>query len=63
MMPRDKWYFAGAIVWFAYASYRLRDLYESRDLSEDWGGLFTLGTALLFLYGAYRKPKLVEKGK
>lgn len=57
MMPRNKWSFVAAVVWLFYASLRLQDLYESRDLSEDWGALVALAAGILFLRGAYRKDE------
>lgn len=52
--PPKKWQFAAAIALLVYASFRLRDLYESRDFSEDWAGPGLFVTGLLFMRAAFR---------
>ena len=56
VIPPNTWYFVAAVVWLVYASFRLHDLYVSRDLSEDWGGPGALLASVLFLRTAYRVP-------
>jgi hypothetical protein len=68
MMSRINWHFVAALVWFASSAPALCDLYESRDLSDDWIGLVLLLNGFLFLYGGYRAQeaeyaKPVEKSK
>ena len=58
MKPRDNWSFVIAMLSIIPAVLGMISLYESRDLSQDYDGPLWLLIFAIWLYQAYRKPKI-----
>ena len=54
MIPRNRWYFAAALVALACGIIGMSELFYSRDLSDDWHGPAWILTGLAWLAIAYR---------
>ena len=55
--PRDNSSFIFAMLTAIPAVLGMIQLYESRDISQDYFGLLWLFICVVWLYRAYRKPK------
>lgn len=58
MKLHDKWNLWIALLAVLPATWGMMDLYESRDISEDWGGPLWVFICLSSLYQAFRKPRV-----
>lgn len=54
MIPRNRWYFAAAVVALACGIIGMSELFHSRNLSDDWHGPAWILTGLVWLTIAYR---------